>query len=211
MFTVLTAILYGLLIAVVTVMLFYVFSWITLILHEGGHFLAARWVDAKVDRVRLGSGRLLHSFEHNGTHWEIRILPVHGMVHVEEGMFAYSICQLSTIVLGGPIASLLLAVLMTWIFYGQAWGTPAHTSGHREFMNQLSEFTTMIWLAIVTSPVAMVASAWVTFLGCLIPSRMAIGRENVPTDGLQLWWLWFPKWRRESPNKRASKSHDPRQ
>ena len=210
MLTVLTAIFYGLLIAVVTVMVLYLFCWLALIVHEGGHFLAARWVNAKVDRVRLGSGRLLRAFERDGTRWEIHLLPVHGTVHVEEGIFAYSVRQLSTIVLGGPVASLILALLLTWVFYGQTWGRRAFSSESREFLNQLSELSTIIWAGLAASPVAMVASAWATFLGCLIPSRMAISDENVPTDGLQLWWLWFPKWRRESPNKRVSKSRDPR-
>lgn len=209
MSTVLVAIGYGLLIAAVTVPIFYVFAWISLVVHEGGHFLAARCVDAKVDVVRLGSGPLFRSFECSGTRWEMQLIPMHGTVHVEEGIFAYSIRQLSTIVLGGPIASLLLALLLTWIFYGQAWARPGQSTESRDFLNQLSEFSTILWCGFAASPVALVASAWAILLGSLIPARMAIGDENLPTDGLQLWWFWFPKWKRESPNKRSNRP-DPR-
>jgi hypothetical protein len=202
MLTVITAIFYGLLIAVVTVLILYLFCWLSLIVHEGGHYLAARWVDVRVDLVRLGSGRLLWSFERGGARWEIHLFPFHGMVHVEEGIFAYSIRQLSTVVLGGPIATLVLAGFLTWFYCGHFLEMPTHSGGNRDFMNQLSEFSIMIWAAIAASPMALMASAWATLIGCLIPARMAIGSENVPTDGLQLSWLWFPEWKRQSPNER---------
>jgi len=55
---------------------------VLVILHEGGHFLAARLVKAPVDVFSVGIGKRLWGFERGGTDYRISLLPLGGYVRV---------------------------------------------------------------------------------------------------------------------------------
>ena len=204
-------IFYGLLMAGVIVVGLYFFCWASLLLHEAGHFLAARAADTKVESVQLGNGPRWMAFDSGGVRWEVHAWPTSGSVNIEEGVFAYSVRQLAMVVLGGPLATLLLATLLTLIFYPefqaaypQVWGRPASSPMLADFVRDLSvsETEAILRMAVACIPGTLVLSAWATLLGCLVPTRMQSG---IPTDGLQLWWLWFPEWRRKALLERLLK------
>ena len=110
--------------------------------HELGHFLVGRWCGVKVEAFSIGFGpELLGWTDRSGTRWRIALLPLGGYVRFLGDLNAASapdlagVSQLTAaervisfpaqpvwkrflIVLAGPVASLLLAVI---IFAGSAY------------------------------------------------------------------------------------------
>ncbi|MBK7356511.1 RIP metalloprotease RseP [Propionivibrio sp.] len=114
--------------------LFYVLAFVPLlgvliIVHEYGHYLVARLVGVKVLRFSVGFGRALWSIKigPDGTEWSIGMFPLGGYVKMldeREGVVnpdelhrsfnRQKVWRRMAIVVAGPIANLLLAVLVYW-------------------------------------------------------------------------------------------------
>lgn len=114
--------------------LYYLVSFVVVIVtitavHEYGHYLAARLCGVKILRFSLGFGRVLKSrrIGPDQTEWAISAIPLGGYVKMldeREGEVAGAerhrafnvqpIYKRSIIVLAGPLANLLLAVLIYW-------------------------------------------------------------------------------------------------
>jgi len=112
-----------------TVLAFLVALGVLIIVHEYGHYAVARLCGVKVLRFSVGFGRPLVTkrFSAEGTEWVIAALPFGGyvkMVDEREGdvaprdlPFAFnrkSVWRRFLIVLAGPAANLLLAVVLYW-------------------------------------------------------------------------------------------------
>ncbi|HET9763957.1 MAG TPA: site-2 protease family protein, partial [Casimicrobiaceae bacterium] len=95
--------------------------------HELGHYVVARLAGVKVLRFSVGFGRVVWSrrFGADGTEWAVSAVPLGGyvkMVDEREGDVApadldrafnrQSVAKRSAIVAAGPLANLLLAVLL---------------------------------------------------------------------------------------------------
>ena len=102
-------------------------------IHELGHFLAARWCGVKVLRFSLGFGPQVfcRRFGKDATEFAIAAIPLGGFVRMLDEREApvdsrelhrafnvQSLGKRSLIVLAGPVANLLLAVILYW---GMAW------------------------------------------------------------------------------------------
>ncbi|MCX7897907.1 MAG: RIP metalloprotease RseP [Rhodocyclaceae bacterium] len=100
--------------------------------HEFGHYLAARWLGVKVLRFSVGFGRPLWRKRagSDGTEWVVAIFPLGGYVRMldeREGPVApdelcrafnrQSVARRSLIVLAGPLANLLLAIVLYWALF----------------------------------------------------------------------------------------------
>ncbi len=100
---------------------------VLIIIHELGHYAVARWAGVKVLRFSVGFGRILWSrrFRPDGTEWAVSAVPMGGYVKMldeREGAvsardvpYAFnrqSVWKRIAIVAAGPIANLLLAVLL---------------------------------------------------------------------------------------------------
>ena len=112
-----------------TVLAFLVALGVLIIVHEYGHYAVARLCGVKVLRFSVGFGRPLVTkrFSAEGTEWVIAVLPFGGYVKMldeREGdvapqdlQFAFnrkSVWRRFLIVLAGPVANLLLAVVLYW-------------------------------------------------------------------------------------------------
>ena len=132
---------------------------VLVIFHELGHFVVARWFGVKVLRFSVGFGRVIWArpFGRDATEWALSAIPLGGYVKMcdeREGPVApadlgrafnrQSVWKRIAIVAAGPIANLLLAVVLfagtfvagipgqRAILAAPAAGTPAATAGVRE-------------------------------------------------------------------------------
>jgi len=100
---------------------------VLVVFHELGHYLVARWCGVKVVRFSVGFGRVVASrrLGRDGTEWALSALPLGGYVKFadeREGDVAaadlprsfnrQSVWKRIVIVAAGPVANLLLAVLL---------------------------------------------------------------------------------------------------
>jgi regulator of sigma E protease len=105
---------------------------VLIVVHELGHYLVARWCNVKILRFSVGFGRPLWSrrYGRDGTEWALSAFPLGGYVKMldeREGDVSeherhrafnrQSVGRRSLIVLAGPLANLLLAVLLYWFLF----------------------------------------------------------------------------------------------
>jgi len=117
---------------VVTILSFLVTVGVLVVIHELGHYAAARMMDVKVLRFNVGFGRplLIRRRGPDRTEWVIASIPLGGFVKMldeREGEVAAheagrafnrkSVWARIFIVLAGPIANLVLAVLIYWMLF----------------------------------------------------------------------------------------------
>lgn len=94
-------------------------------LHELGHYAVARWCGVRILRFSVGFGRVLFSrYDRHGTEWAVSWIPLGGYVRMLDTpdlspgsdrsatFSAQSVGRRMAIVLAGPAANLLLAVLL---------------------------------------------------------------------------------------------------
>lgn len=144
----------------VSVIAFIIVIGVCVLIHEGGHFLAAVWRDVQVHEFSFGMGPALFSRKRRGIRWSIRALPVGGFVRLEgedeplpddepDPTRAFNIkhkWERFVILAGGAAMNIFLAWLLTaalLMFQGvldlrspvvgsTIEGYPAHAMGARE-------------------------------------------------------------------------------
>jgi regulator of sigma E protease len=105
---------------------------VLVVVHELGHYLAARACNVKVLRFAFGFGKVLVVWRRgrDGTEWAISAFPLGGYVKMldeREGVVAaedlprafnrQSIGRRAFIVAAGPVANFLLAVVLYWLLF----------------------------------------------------------------------------------------------
>ena len=103
---------------------------VLVVVHELGHYLAARLCNVKVLRFSLGMGRILYSrtFGKDQTEWAISLLPLGGYVklldsrdtdvgelspeELKREFNSQSVWKRMAIVIAGPLSNFLLAILL---------------------------------------------------------------------------------------------------
>ena len=105
---------------------------VLVVVHEMGHYLAARACDVKVLRFAFGFGRVLWARRHgrDGTEWAVSAFPLGGYVKMldeREGEVAadelprafnrQSVGRRAFIVAAGPAANFLLAIVLYWFLF----------------------------------------------------------------------------------------------
>ncbi|BBE49928.1 Regulator of sigma-E protease RseP [Ferriphaselus amnicola] len=105
---------------------------VLVVFHELGHYWVARWCGVKVLRFSVGFGKVIYSkrFAHSDTEWTLSALPLGGYVKMldeREGNVAeyelprafnrQSVFKRMAIVVAGPVANLLLAIVLYWAMF----------------------------------------------------------------------------------------------
>jgi len=105
---------------------------VLIVVHELGHFAAARLCGVKVLRFSVGFGRTLvmRRMGKDRTEWVLALFPIGGYVRMldeQEGSVAPSevhrafnrqpLWRRASIVVAGPLANFLLAVLLYWVLF----------------------------------------------------------------------------------------------
>ncbi|RYY74028.1 MAG: RIP metalloprotease RseP [Gammaproteobacteria bacterium] len=99
--------------------------------HEFGHFYVARLCGVKVLRFSLGFGKVLwRRYDKHGTEFSISALPFGGYVkmlderegdvdpdQLHQTFNRKTVAQRMAIVVAGPVANFILAILLFWIFF----------------------------------------------------------------------------------------------
>lgn len=105
-----------------------------IVLHEAGHYFAARWCGMKVYEFSIGFGPRIWFFQHGETEFSIRAIFLGGYVRVagmhpaeedvdDEGSFLKSApWKRFTMIVAGPIANYLTAIALFFFIFG-GWGT----------------------------------------------------------------------------------------
>jgi regulator of sigma E protease len=121
----------------ITLLAFIVAIVVLVVFHEYGHYLVARWCGVKVLRFSVGFGNVIYSrrFGKDGTEWALSAIPLGGYVKMldeREGDVAPNdlrrafnrkpVLQRMAIVAAGPLANLLLAVVLYWALF--MYGVP---------------------------------------------------------------------------------------
>lgn len=98
---------------------------ILVIFHELGHFWAARSVNIKVDRFAIGFGKTLFKYTtKKNLDIAINMIPLGGYIRFDEnenyhqGSFRNYLLRKTWVVIAGPLANLILALLVLISLYG---------------------------------------------------------------------------------------------
>ncbi|HYC38049.1 MAG TPA: RIP metalloprotease RseP [Usitatibacter sp.] len=118
--------------AIVTILSFLVTIGVLVVIHELGHYWAARWVGVKILRFSVGFGRVLWMRRRGAdqTEWAIAAIPLGGYVKMLDEREAevpaaerarafnrQNVWARIFIVLAGPAANFLLAFLIYWVLF----------------------------------------------------------------------------------------------
>src|SRR5208282_2777974 len=116
----------------ITIVAFVFALGVLIVVHEFGHYWVARWCGVKVLRFSIGFGRVIASRKssHDHTEWAIAAFPLGGyikMLDEREGDVAphelprafnrQPVYLRFLIVLAGPVANFLLAILLYWVMF----------------------------------------------------------------------------------------------
>ncbi len=121
----------------ITLLAFLLTVAILIVVHELGHYAVARLAGVKVLRFSVGFGPILaRRRDRHGTEWAVSAIPMGGYVKMldeREGEVApqdlpyafnrQNVWRRSAIVLAGPVANFLLAILLFWALF--IYGIPA--------------------------------------------------------------------------------------
>lgn len=103
---------------------------VLVIIHEAGHFVAARALGVNVEKFSIGFGPKLLGFKYRGTHFLLSLIPLGGYVKMsgdepqqgdefgENDFYGKSWWKRVIIVFAGPLANLLLGLLLFSLSFG---------------------------------------------------------------------------------------------
>lgn len=87
-----------------------------ILVHEVGHFIAAKLAGIPVERLSIGFGPRVAAFTSRGTEYRLSLVPLGGYVLPavadENDFFRYPVMKRVIFSLGGPGANILLAVIL---------------------------------------------------------------------------------------------------
>ncbi|MGE3174095.1 MAG: RIP metalloprotease RseP [Planctomycetota bacterium] len=111
-------------------------------IHELGHYLAARWIGARVEVFSLGFGPRVCGFRRGPTDYRLSLIPLGGYVAVagqdplderragDQGLHRKTVGQRTFYFAGGVIMNLLFALIAFPIAFGSGVSFPAPVIGH---------------------------------------------------------------------------------
>lgn len=84
---------------------------VLILIHETGHFLAARWYGIPVPEFSIGFGPRILGWERNGTAYSLRAIPLGGYIKTDDSLLTRPAGQRISVAVAGPAANLVFAYL----------------------------------------------------------------------------------------------------
>ena len=130
-------------VVVMSVVYFLVLVGVLVVIHEFGHFVAAKLLDFKVTRFSVGFGRPLFRIRAGETEYQLAVMPLGGYVRIlgedpsedvpsrdaHRSFAAKPLWQRLVVVFAGPAANLLLPVLIYFVLHAGHTELPAAVVG----------------------------------------------------------------------------------
>jgi hypothetical protein len=150
----------------------YLFHWIAILVHELGHLCAGWLMGLYLVEVRIGDGPKLCTFRIGGIDWHFFAVPYAGWVAgFPKSANHYRIRQL-IFILGGPLASLILAVSVFALTFPGAFG-----------LGTSPEMNLVTWVLTYVAILEVVWSLW--------PRKVRLYGMETGSDGFLLWQLRY--------------------
>ncbi len=125
---------------------------VMIIIHEFGHFLAARLVGVEVERFSVGFGKVLASYKTKRTEYALSLIPLGGYVKmkgenkksadlkdIKGAFFAQPVYKRMIIVFAGPFFNILSAVI--FIAFAYTMGVPSLAPNIGKVLKNSSAYT----------------------------------------------------------------------
>lgn len=147
-----------------------IFIFLSTILHELGHILAARLVGLRVFGIEIGYGRIIADFRFAGLRWQFRGLPFGGSAHAYQRSTNFYRLKDTLFILGGPATNALLVVFL---------------AATREQEGLFPRFTE----GLAPQNMLLLANA-ALLIYSLVPTKVRSSYGEIPNDALLLWQTW---------------------
>lgn len=103
-----------------------VVTFVTVLVHECGHYFAARFCNVPVEAVHIGVGPKLCVGRFDRTQWVLRLFPFGGSVSLSQTSETAAVWQQVLIIISGPIANIWLgAVYLVGLYFSGLGVSPA--------------------------------------------------------------------------------------
>lgn len=155
-----------------------------ILIHELGHFLAARWTGIPVARFSIGFGPKLWAYRGTVTEYWLSAVPLGGyvlpQVEDEHAYFAIPLRRRILFCLGGPLANLLLAIPLFMVINVLA----GHVSAYAVFVAPLVQTGHALVQVLAAIPALFThADQLSSILGIVVQGKDFVGTDLV--RGLQ--------------------------
>jgi hypothetical protein len=162
--------------------LLWVFQWISLLVHQSGHLIAAKMTGLRITEVWMGGSHFLRVARLRETKWYWHLNPFRGgWVVAESNGESISRTRRFCLAAGGPLATALFLALLVYLWIAFTPSSEVFNDlrpfGGRQYLAVIF-LSLWIWQAIVL--ITVLAPVPCTMYGCADE-----------TDGLQLWNLLF--------------------
>ena len=131
-----------------TLLLVIVIIGFVILVHEGGHFLAAKGAGIPISRFSIGFGPRLWGFERGGTEYRLSVVPLGGYVlpaiEDEQAFFEIPVLRRIVFTLGGPLANVLLCAAGFGIVNALGPDASLHAIIVKPFVQTYNEFLTIL-------------------------------------------------------------------
>ena len=148
-----------------------VFLFLSTILHEIGHIVAARIAGLRVFGIEIGHGRTVADFRFGGLRWQFRAFPFGGFAHANSRTSDFYRLRQSFFILGGPAVNALLVFVSVAAFREQ------------------ENFNGLITESLAPATMLFFANATLLVYS-LVPHKGWTSYGELPNDGLLLWLTW---------------------